>query len=120
LFSASIYCMDISQDALVVLSQIIPILLLASYLDRDVLNKISSYSKSTKYYWFIIITFIIIGELIAILGLVDGPIDGWRGFVVLFAALFALVNLFSIAGWRVLGLDLVSGLPSKKRKSSKK
>ncbi len=111
--------MNMSFDALVVLSQIIPLLLLASYFDRDVLNKISTYSKRIKYYWFSVITFILIGELIAIISLVNGYIDGWRGTVVFFAAVFALINLFSIAGWRVLGLDLVSGLPVKKRTPKK-
>ncbi len=111
--------MNISQDALVVLSQIIPTLLLASYLDREVLERISTYSTRIKYYWFSVITFILLGEFIAILALVNGPIDGWRGFVVVFAALLGLVNLFSIAGRRVLVLDLVSGLPVKKNRSKK-
>ena len=112
--------MKISFDALVVLSQIIPILLLASYFDRDVLNKISTYSRAIKYYWFSVIAFILIGELIAILALINGSIDGWRGTIVLVAVVFALINLLSIAGWRVLDFDLVSGLPVKKKRKTKK
>lgn len=112
--------MDISFDALVVLAQIIPILLLASYFDRDALNKISTYSRRIQYYWFGVISFILVGELVALFALVDGEINGWRGAVVFFAAVLAVINLFSIAGWRVLGLDLVSGLPIKKKRPSKK
>jgi len=104
--------MELSLNALTVLSQIIPLLLLASYFDRDALAKISTYSKSIRYYWFGVISVILLGELFAIFGLINGQIDGWRGVLVIAAAILALVNLFSIAGWRVLGLDLVSGLPT--------
>lgn len=112
--------MYVSFQALVVLAQIIPILLLASYFDRDALRKIGTYSRAVKIYWFSIMMFILGGELLAITAIASTrPLDGWQGLVVYTAALFALVNLMSIAGWRVLGYDLVSGLPVIKRKKTK-
>jgi hypothetical protein len=111
--------MYLSTESLIALSQIIPILLLASYFDKDVLIKISTYTTKTKYYWLFVVVVILIGEFIAIMGFIDGSIDGWRAYVVLVAVLLALINLFSIASWRVLGFDLISGLPEKKKKRKK-
>ena len=41
---------------------------------------------------------------------------GWQGFTVMLALVLALFNLLNIAGWRVLGLDPVSGMSKKKNK----
>lgn len=108
--------MYISHEAVIVLAQVIPVLLLASYFDKDVLLKISTYNKKMRYYWLSVVSIILLGELTAILGVINGAIDGWRGYLVFFAVVLALINLFSIAGWRVFGIDLISGLPAKKKK----
>ena len=109
--------MNIPYEALVVVSQVIPILLLASYFDRDVLNKISTYNKRTKYGWVATIYLVVIGELIALIGVISGEaLVGWQGFTVMLALVLALFNLLNIAGWRVLGLDPVSGMSKKKKK----
>lgn len=108
--------MQLSSDALITLSQIIPILLLAAYFDKEVLDKIRTYNDRIKYYWLGVVTVILIGEFIAVMGVIQGPIDGVRGYIVLSAFIFALFNLLSIAAWKVLGFDLVSGLPDEKKR----
>lgn len=113
--------MEISFASLVVISQIIPVLVLASYFDKEVLTKISTYNKTTKISWIGIIFIIVIGEFIAIDAIARGEgVGPLSGTIVYVAAIFALLNLLNIAGWRVFGLDLVSGMPSKGKKKHKK
>lgn len=112
--------MYISTEALTALAQIIPILLLASYLDKEVLLKVSTYSSKIKYFWLAIVFVILGGEYIAVMGMLEGPVDGIRGFIVIFAFMCALFNLLNIAFWRVLNFDLVSGMPAKNTKARKR
>lgn len=112
--------MDISYEALVVIAQVVPILLLASYFDSEVLSKISTYSRRTKYSWLTAIYVIVIGEFTALMGIIGGKgADGIGGFVVAISLVVALVNLLNVASWRILGRDLVSGNAPKPKKSKK-
>jgi hypothetical protein len=105
--------MDISQTAATAIAQIVPILLLASYFDRDVLGKVGQSNTRTRAYWVSSIALILVGEMIAVMGAVKGDLHGWSGYAVMLAVVLCLTNLFSIAMWRMFGLDLVSGLPTK-------
>lgn len=113
--------MEISFASLIVLAQIIPVLVLASYFDKEVLMKMSTYNKATKLSLIGIIFVIVIGEFIAIDAIAKGQgVDSLSGILVYIAACFALLNLLNIAGWRIFGLDLVSGMPSKKPHNKKR
>lgn len=108
--------MELSESAAIALAQIIPILLLASYFDLDALGKIGKASAWTRIYWVSTIALILFGEMIAVLAIVEGGVAGWRGYAVVLAVILCLTNLFSIATWRMFGLDLISGLPTDSNK----
>jgi hypothetical protein len=107
--------MELSQTAAIGIAQIIPILLLASYFDKDALNHIKHYSRGVRLYWISTVAFILIGEYLAINAIFENGVEGIRVVIIHAATVIALINLLSLASWRVLDYDLISGMPTKKK-----
>lgn len=113
--------MEISKDLLIVIAQIVPILLLASFLDSDVLKQLREYSSKAQYYWLSLIAFILIGLAFTLAAIADNGADGWRGWVVWITVFASLVNIFSIALWRVKGVSFLMlwGLDAEEKRPKK-
>ena len=99
--------MEISKDLLIVIAHIIPLLLLASFLDSDVLKQLRKYSNKAQYYWLFLIAFILVGLAITLMSIADNGADGWQAWVIWTAVFASLVNIFGIALWRVKGVSFL-------------
>lgn len=108
--------MELSKDSVVVIAQIIPVLLLASFLDKDILSSVRSGSVNNRVVALGYILFILFGEILAIVGVVNGGLLGWQGLVVMVAALFAVASMLNVAMYRLFDYDFLSGLPQPKKK----
>ena len=99
--------MEISKDLLTVFAHIIPLLLLASFLDSDVLRELRSYSKKAQYSWLSIIALILFGLSLTLISIVDGAAEGWMAWFIWVAVFTSVVNVFGIALWRVTGVSFL-------------
>ena len=97
--------MELSTELLIVIAHIMPILLLASFLDSEVLKQMRQYSRKAQYYWLGLIAYILIGLAITLVAIADGGAGGWQAWVIWAAVFASLVNVFGIALWRVTGVS---------------
>lgn len=103
--------MYMSQNALIAIAQIIPILLLATFLDRDVIANAREGSKLKRSIVFSLIILILLGELLAIIAIMTGESRPWSNIVIAVAAGCAVASMANVASWRLFDYDFLTGLP---------
>lgn len=107
--------MELSKEAVDAIAQIIPVLLLASFLDKEILGNIRRSTLRARLVAFFYIAVILIGEVLAVIGIADGGLSGWQGLFVVVAVSFAIGSLFNLATYRLFDYDFLSGLPKKRQ-----
>ena len=113
--------MEISKDLLTVIAHIIPLLLLASFLDSDVLKQLRKYSNKAQYYWLFLIAFILVGLAMTLIAIANNGAAGWVAWVIWVAVFASLVNIFGIALWRVKGVSflMLMGYDAQEKRTKK-
>lgn len=111
----------ISKDLLVVIANVIPMLIIASFLDGDAQRHLRTYSRRVQYYWISMIALVLFGELLALACIDKGGANWWQGVIIWTAVLSVLIYVLMIALWRIRGTSLAaySGLEPRKKKMKK-
>ena len=99
--------MELSQDVLIVIANTIPLLLIASFLDSDVLKQLRKYSNKAQYYWLFLVAYILFGLAVTLISIANNGAHGWQAWVIWVAVFASLVNIFSVALWRVTGVSFL-------------
>ena len=108
--------MDLSREAVDAIAQIIPVLLLASFLDKEILGNVRKMSVRYRLSVLGYILFILLGETLAIIGLTSDGLSGWQAVVVVLAAAFSVGSLLNVATYRLCDSDILTSLPRRARK----
>lgn len=113
--------MEISKDVLVVIANVIPMLIIASFLDGDAQRQLRTYPRKIQSYWISLIAIVLFGELLAIICIGKGSANWWQSVVIWAAVLSVMIYVLMIALWRIRGTSLAaySGLETRKKKAAK-
>lgn len=111
----------ISKDLLVVIASVIPMLIIASFLDGDAQRRLRHYPRNIQDYWISMIVLVLFGELLALICIDKGGANWWQGLIIWAAVMSVLIYVLMIALWRIRGTSLgaYSGLEPHQKKRKK-
>ncbi len=111
--------MEISNELLTVIAGVIPMLIIASFLDGDAQRQLRTYPHKIQNYWISMIALVLFGELLALVAIGQGGATWWQGVVIWAAVVSVMIYVLMIALWRIRGTSLAaySGLEPRKKKA---
>lgn len=91
---------------LIVIASVIPMLIIASFLDTDAQKHLRTYPRRVQSYWISMITLVLLGELLALICIERGGANWWQGAVIWTSVVSVMVYIHTIALWRIRGTSL--------------